>query len=254
MKWAFAPAGLALAVGLVAGGAFGMRINLTGSLPLGVYQVVEGNVQRGDLVLACPDLTEPLFEARSRGYLPYGVSCPGWFGSLIKYVAALPGDVVLATPDGISVNGRPMPNTSRVDTDCSGLPLPPLPASGPVAEGRVWLLSTYAGRSFDSRYWGPVPLSTLRGRVWPVWLFDGSLGGFPGLEGHVMEEVGSEGTNVQDETAAKQELDAKLEAFDVPGMVVEFDPDEAEQLGAFREDAMSLEDALEASSDEEEVT
>lgn len=57
----------------------------------------------------------------------------------------------------------------------------------------------------------------------------------------------------QDEAAAREVLDAKLRAFDTPGMVVEFDPDEAEQLGAFREDAMSLEDALEASTDEDEV-
>ena len=254
MKWAFAPAGLVLTAGLLAGGTFGLRLNVTGSLPPGVYQVVEGDVQRGDLVLACPDLTETLFEARARGYLPYGLSCPGWFGSLIKYAAALPGDMVEATRDGISVNGRPMPNTNRLDMDSEGRPLPPLPASGAVPDGRVWLLSTYAGRSFDSRYWGPVPLSTLRGRVRPVWLFNSSLGAFPGLEGQVMEQVGREGMDRQDDLAAKDVLDAKLQALEVPGMVVEFDPDEAEQLGAFQEDAMSLEDALEASSDEDEVT
>ena len=58
----------------------------------------------------------------------------------------------------------------------------------------------------------------------------------------------------QDEAVAKDVLDAKLQAFDTPGMVVEFDPDEAERLGAFQEDALSLEDALEASTDEDEVT
>lgn len=36
----------------------------------------------------------------------------------------------------------------------------------------------------------------------------------------------------------------------VPGMVMEFDPEEAELAGAFREDAMSEEDALEAMFDE----
>lgn len=183
MKWAFAPAGLVLTAGLLAGGLGGLRLNMTGSLPLGVYQVVEGDVRRGDLVLACPDVSEILVEARRRGYLPYGLSCPGWFGGMIKYAAALPGDVVMATADGISVNGQPMPNTGRVDVDSKGRPLPPLPRSGEVPDGRVWLLSTYAGRSFDSRYWGSVPLSTLRGRVRPVWLFDSSLGSFPGLEG-----------------------------------------------------------------------
>ena len=258
--WVFAPAGLVLTVGLVAGGIGDLRLNVTGSLPPGVYQVVEGDVQRGDLVLACPALTEMQFEARARGYLRYGLSCPGWFGSIIKYAAALPGDVVIATPGGIAINGRPMPNTSRLDADSKGQPLPPLPASGKVPDGQVWLLSTYAGRSFDSRYWGPVPLSTLRGRVRPVWLFKRTLQAFPELEGHDMEQVGRDNkaaltSGAQDDDAAAREvLDAKLRAFDTPGMVVEFDPDEAEQLGAFREDAMSLEDALEASTDEDEAT
>ena len=265
--WVFAPAGLVLMVGLVAGGMGGLRLNVTGSLPLGVYRVVEGDVRRGDLVLACPALTEIQFEARARGYLRYGLSCPGWFGSVIKHAAALPGDVVVATPDGIAVNGQPMPNTSRLDADSRGEPLPPLPASGQVPDGWVWLLSTYAGRSFDSRYWGPVPLSTLRGRVRPVWLFNSSLRAFPGLEGQVMERVDSEGNaalpfsakdqltgNQQDDGTAREVLDAKLQAAETPGVVVELDPDEAERLGAFQEDALSLEDALEASTDEDEVT
>lgn len=70
----------------------------------------------------------------------------------------------------------------------------------------------------------------------------------------MMEQTTGEGTGQHDETAAKEVLDAKLQAMETPGMVVEFDPDEAERLGAFQEDAMSLEDALEASSDEDEVT
>lgn len=38
----------------------------------------------------------------------------------------------------------------------------------------------------------------------------------------------------------------KLIDAEIPGAVVEFDPDEAEQAGAFVEDAMSEEDAREA--------
>lgn len=39
----------------------------------------------------------------------------------------------------------------------------------------------------------------------------------------------------------------------VPGLAVEFEPDEADRMGAFEEDAMSLEDAMEASSDPREA-
>ena len=38
---------------------------------------------------------------------------------------------------------------------------------------------------------------------------------------------------------------------DVPGHEVEFDPDEAELCGAFREDALDEEDAIEAALDQE---
>lgn len=44
-------------------------------------------------------------------------------------------------------------------------------------------------------------------------------------------------------------LQRKLQCFGLPGQIVEFDPDEAEALGAFQETALSAEDAEEASFD-----
>lgn len=41
----------------------------------------------------------------------------------------------------------------------------------------------------------------------------------------------------------------KLADAMIPGYVVEFDPDEAEQAGAFVEDALTEEDALEGAAD-----
>jgi hypothetical protein len=46
-------------------------------------------------------------------------------------------------------------------------------------------------------------------------------------------------------------LRAKLEDLETPGLEVAFDPDEADALGAFQEDALSDEDALEAASDKD---
>ncbi len=45
---------------------------------------------------------------------------------------------------------------------------------------------------------------------------------------------------------AAEALLEKLADMDTPGYVVEFDPEEAELVGAFLEDALSEEDALEA--------
>jgi hypothetical protein len=43
----------------------------------------------------------------------------------------------------------------------------------------------------------------------------------------------------------------KLEAIMTPGIVAEMEPDEADIAGAFPDDSMSIEDALEASQDME---
>lgn len=47
-------------------------------------------------------------------------------------------------------------------------------------------------------------------------------------------------------------VNMKLADLDTPGAVVEMDPEEAELAGAFVEDALTAEDALEAAADERE--
>ena len=62
---------------------------------------------------------------------------------------------------------------------------------------------------------------------------------------HLNQQNDVVGATVADVLAAKM-LDA-----DIPGMEVEFTPDEAELLGAFSEDALSEADALASSADME---
>lgn len=158
--------------GLVAGHSLGLRWNKTESLPPGVYQVTEidpATIQRGSMVMACPEQSPVQLDARERGYLPFGFGCPGGFAPLFKIAMAVPGDVVEVTPAGITINGNPVANSSRLEADSEGRALPPLPASGTVPPGMVWLLSDYAPRSWDSRYFGPVPLDTVQGLARPVW-------------------------------------------------------------------------------------
>ena len=88
---------------------------------------------------------------------------------LLKQIAAVPGDTVRVTEAGISVNGRPLPHTAPLASDSQGRPLPHVPPGiYQVEPGTVWLLSTYNARSFDSRYFGPVPVAALRARLRPI--------------------------------------------------------------------------------------
>lgn len=48
----------------------------------------------------------------------------------------------------------------------------------------------------------------------------------------------------------QQALNEKMTDVLVPGFEAEFDPDEAEQAGSFTEDALSVEDATDSSTDE----
>jgi len=73
------------------------------------------------------------------------------------------GHSVEVVQEGILVNGQEVENSARLESDSAGRPLPPLPASGRVPPGHVWLFSDYTPESFDSRYFGPVPHSSIIG-------------------------------------------------------------------------------------------
>ncbi|CAK7032551.1 MAG: hypothetical protein DESF_01368 [Desulfovibrio sp.] len=134
----------------------GLRINPTPSLPEGIYRVVPGEPAKGDLVSFClrgefADL------AGERGYLQAG-SCDNGLRPLLKRLAGMPGDfidVYSLTVHAVDSQGRPMPSALR---------------SGVIPSGMALVLADHAG-SFDSRYFGLVPLESLQ-RVEPVFVFN----------------------------------------------------------------------------------
>lgn len=150
--------------------AAGYRVNVSDSLPPGVWQIRPGAPARGSIVLACPPDT-PLFRAaRQAHYIARGF-CPGGMAPLLKPVAAVAGDRVVISSAGISVNGSPIPNSARFAVDGSGRFLPNAPDGvSIVPAGQVWLLSSYNKYSFDSRYFGPVAASRVSGVARPVYL------------------------------------------------------------------------------------
>jgi conjugative transfer signal peptidase TraF len=139
-----------------------LRLNVTRSLPLGVYVVEAPAIARGSIVLAClPAWIAPL--ARRRGYVPEGGRCAGGILPIGKPVLASLGDTVAVTPAGLVVNRRAVPNSRALSRDRQGRVLPRIPLGAYVVRpGMVWLVSTYSPLSFDSRYFGPIPLGNIR--------------------------------------------------------------------------------------------
>ncbi|MDR2947445.1 MAG: conjugative transfer signal peptidase TraF [Candidatus Adiutrix sp.] len=165
-----------IAVSFMLGLAFGMgfRVNLTASLPKGIYRLTDAIPGRGDLVTFCLESSNPFCGlAGERGYLPAG-SCPSGLQSLLKRLAGVPGDYVEITPAGLALNGRPLPGTARPERDRLGRDLPPsLLKGGFIPDGMALVLSQEHPGSFDSRHFGLIPLASLQTAA-PVWLWDGT--------------------------------------------------------------------------------
>jgi conjugative transfer signal peptidase TraF len=156
---------------LAAGEATGLRVNATASMPRGLWRVRAGEpVERGAVVAICPPDRAAIREAARRGYISPG-RCPGGYEPLIKPVEALGGDIVTVTDAGVAVDGTPVANTRPLATDEAGRALHPIPAgSYRVPRGELWLLSGHDPRSFDSRYFGAVPVANIIGVAEPLWV------------------------------------------------------------------------------------
>ena len=139
----------------------GLRLNWnTISQPKGVYRLTAEGWTRDSLILV--DLPPEIARfGAERGYLRYP--------ELAKCVAAVPGDTVEVTREGLRVNGWLIPGTAPLSRDSRGRFLSTYPR-GPhlTPPGQVWLYSNHIPNSWDSRYFGPVPFGAVRGRLQPL--------------------------------------------------------------------------------------
>jgi len=128
--------------------------NASASVPLGLYRIQPGPVRRGELVLIRlpPDIADL---ADRRGYLPKSAY-------LIKYVVGVGSDRVCRLGDRILVNGVFAARALRRDR--SGRRMPVWHGCRTLALDEVFLLARDP-QSFDSRYFGPVPVSAVVGRA-----------------------------------------------------------------------------------------
>lgn len=152
----------------------GLRFNGTPSMPVGLYRLVGDLPDRGDPVAFClndgpfPDL------AQERDYLKPG-SCPRGLRPLLKKLAALPGDTLVIDAEGIHIlppggaDFRLWPHSRIKTVDSQGRPVPSALTAGVIPPGQALTLGQHPG-SFDSRYFGFVPLAALH-KAEQVWIF-----------------------------------------------------------------------------------
>ena len=103
----------------------------------------------------------------------------------VKRVIGMPGDVIEVRDKKVSVNGKPLDEPYVIHVDPQTYPLQPaLPEPyrsrdqfGPytVAPDSYFAMGDNRDRSSDSRYWGTVPRSMIKGRAFMVyWSFSGT--------------------------------------------------------------------------------
>ena len=144
----------------------GFTVNLSASVPLGLWRKVGGPVQIGDIV-------EVPFEAfRSTDWVPESYHRKNDFGRVTPYlkrVAGLPCDKIEADSGLIRVNGKVVPDSAPLSADRAGNVMRAYPLPVSLASGEVWL-SSDSPRGFDSRYLGPARLEECV-KVVPVFVF-----------------------------------------------------------------------------------
>ena len=148
--------------------AIPVRINWTRSAPIGLYSTHQPDaVTRNDLVVVCLQGGVAGL-GRARGYLPAG-TCPSGTSPILKQVVAVAGDEVELQGNFFAVNGRVIDRSQRHSVDSLGRPLEPLPfGRRTVRDGEVWVLGVHRERSWDSRYFGPIPAASIVGTARPL--------------------------------------------------------------------------------------
>jgi conjugative transfer signal peptidase TraF len=135
--------------------------NASASVPIGLYAMHPvGKLQLSELVVvrAPPALAQFLAE---RHYLPIGVP-------MLKRVLALSGQTVCRWGRTVIVDGVSMGDA--LDRDSEGRKLPVWQGCRQIGHGEIFLMNRQSQDSFDVRYFGPLPVTSIAGEATPLWL------------------------------------------------------------------------------------
>ncbi len=133
--------------------------NASASVPVGWYRIEPMRMPHvGDVVLVRLPAA-PAHLAARRDYLPSGIP-------LLKRIGAKAPQEVCIRDGIVRIDGMPVATTLPIDG--AGRRLQAWRSCRRLRHGELFLLSTDSPASFDSRYFGPVPVSTVIGQAQPL--------------------------------------------------------------------------------------
>jgi conjugative transfer signal peptidase TraF len=134
--------------------------NASASVPIGLYELAPaGDLDVRDLVAVTPEKALADFMVERR-YIGRGVS-------LLKHVAALPGQKVCRTGDAVTVDGVLFGEALKRDR--MGRELPSWQGCRRIARDEIFLMNSSVPDSLDGRYFGPIQTRTVTARATPLY-------------------------------------------------------------------------------------
>lgn len=147
-------------LGAVVRPSYQIRYNTSQSAPLGWYAIVPArDLPVGAFALARLQVAAATL-ADQRGYLPITVP-------ILKRVAAISGQNVCATGDGVAVDGVFVARS--LSHDSAGRYLAAWRGCRQLVGDELFLLNADSAASFDGRYFGPIPGTNVIGEAIPLW-------------------------------------------------------------------------------------
>lgn len=148
----------------------GFRINVTNSIPIGLYRITGLKIYKNAFVIFCPEERLAFQQARDRGYIDSG-HCSGGYGYLMKKVVATKGDKISVTSEGVFVNHRRLPFSKPLLSDGVKRPLPQWRRIDyQLKKDELLTMTSQSKWSFDARYYGLVHIGQVKGMITPVWI------------------------------------------------------------------------------------
>ncbi len=145
--------------------------NTTSSFPLGFYKISKSSsYKRGDLVSFCAVPSKMIDRMIKQGYSQKNSLCPNQTPQLLKKILGLEGDRV-EIKKTVFINNQEIKNSKIFIKDSNGNLLT-IQSSQSIKRDYFWAMSDYNERSFDSRYFGQVPLKNIVGIATPILTWD----------------------------------------------------------------------------------
>jgi conjugative transfer signal peptidase TraF len=153
---------------------FGYVWTWSGSLPVGLWK--KNNLrERSAYVSFC--LQHPTYARFFRDYMmPDDDShypCPYGIPRFMKPIKAKVGDTIQLTRASALINNVPLANSETTSkSPALGIRVPQIQRGYyKVEAGTVWVFSTYNKASYDSRYYGAIPVSWIEDGVEPAFVY-----------------------------------------------------------------------------------